>query len=540
MATVTTNATGKKKLVYKQDPDGVFRLKKLTDDDKLSTKSDKRTVDDYLNDLISCAYQVVDPNGPKAAADDVHLISEDAIPDGYEMTRMPSHEPSHELSSQAPAQAPAQPPHARQKSPGLKIDFGPGPHNTEHENERVSPITPMSPRTRHLPPGPGPGPSASANGPSAGPGPGPTAQIVERKGLHKFFQNLNTSLPIFHIPSFGLGLIIAVIITQMWPHLVYYTKIGFNYAKVGVVWGVVLGLVAWYAGVIKIQDVSSLRVFTEDLVTRITGKIKHPAGTAAVAPQHLPPAPQPHHLPPENLHEDISIRDYVDDEPSPPHHRYPDRRTQDRSRSMARVKTRQKSLSPSQSPKQSRKNTVTNVMPFKPQARTAPSASSVPINMDLESNYRSPSVPNLPTYERNHMPKLNRLHSTEPKSNYSRFVERSRKNSKHKNSGSVDSFDSSNLKYPPNPPGPLHHNAPLPQLPDEDLPFINEVRLVNHDQNQDLALEYGDHDTLAELPPQSYVGGVNRLNSTMSKKSVLGTRANYNRFLENALYLDQD
>lgn len=62
----TSIATRKKtKLVYKQDSDGVFRLKKVDDNknDNISISSDellrrRAKVDSYLNELMDCSYTV--------------------------------------------------------------------------------------------------------------------------------------------------------------------------------------------------------------------------------------------------------------------------------------------------------------------------------------------------------------------------------------------------------------------------------------------------------------------------------------------------
>lgn len=63
MATTTTKTTKKKKLVYKQDPDGVFRLKNKRRHivSKTNEVIDKKAqVDNYLNELIDCSYSLID------------------------------------------------------------------------------------------------------------------------------------------------------------------------------------------------------------------------------------------------------------------------------------------------------------------------------------------------------------------------------------------------------------------------------------------------------------------------------------------------
>ncbi|KAI5959582.1 uncharacterized protein KGF55_005226 [Candida pseudojiufengensis] len=68
----TTTTKKKKKLVYKQDSDGVFRLKKDTDNLDNTNNNDnssittneiidkKRKVDNYLNELMDCSYTIMD------------------------------------------------------------------------------------------------------------------------------------------------------------------------------------------------------------------------------------------------------------------------------------------------------------------------------------------------------------------------------------------------------------------------------------------------------------------------------------------------
>lgn len=59
----TTTKTKKKKLVYRQDPDGVFRLKKIDDNNSIKSvdlANKKKEVDNYLNELIDCSYSIVD------------------------------------------------------------------------------------------------------------------------------------------------------------------------------------------------------------------------------------------------------------------------------------------------------------------------------------------------------------------------------------------------------------------------------------------------------------------------------------------------
>ncbi|CAI5758490.1 unnamed protein product [Candida verbasci] len=65
---ITSTAKKKKKLIYRQDPDGVFRLKKIDDNDYSSTNktldkdgiiNKKENINNYLNELINCSYQII-------------------------------------------------------------------------------------------------------------------------------------------------------------------------------------------------------------------------------------------------------------------------------------------------------------------------------------------------------------------------------------------------------------------------------------------------------------------------------------------------
>ncbi|CAH6719758.1 hypothetical protein CLIB1444_02S15852 [[Candida] jaroonii] len=419
--------SGKKKLVYKQDPDGVFRLKRLNDSDKLSTKSDKRTVDDYLNDLISCAYEVVDPGAKNKEQKEV-----------------------------------ASPP---TKFPDLTVQTD--IINEMHESPNISPTDHLNVNTPKFSKGFSPGLNILTPEPES-----PVATVTTPFTMPLMTQ-INTNLNMFHIPSFLIGVILALVISRLSPQLLYYGQIFFNYAKIGVIWGIILGTIGWYGGLIKVEKFSF-----KDIMSRFKAK-----------PLEIPP------IPPQEP--DIPLMAQAYDEPM---ERSPSVEYQQRQPLPRRHtdKPRSKSITKPVSPQ---RNRSTQVLPYKPQPR------SQSLGFDDK-------------------PKLNKHHTTEPKSNYSKFVERSRK---HKPTNSFDSFDSNNLRNPQVPTHQFNHythtdgrltpplDQPLPEIPN-DLPFINEVKLVNGEED----------DEFTELPGF----GVKRSNTTMSKKSVLGTRANYNRFID--------
>lgn len=412
--------SGKKKLVYKQDPDGVFRLKKLGDSDKLSTKSDKRTVDDYLNDLITCTYQVVNPNKEETHQDDMEsLVSGDpksSIPEVVDVDVFEKLSPVKEFS------------------PGLHIGV---------DEELVKPQTPK-------------------------------LEVPVGSSLLPLGKKLISMDLIFHVPSFGIGMIVTIILARFSPWLTYCGVMVFNYLKVGILWAIILGGLAWYGGLIKVQDLRSLK----DKVMQTVKPQDSKQEPTVNEPPKVPPL--------------MAQASEVFDQFEGPLNEIPVNRKYER-------KPR-KPTSPT-----IRKNT--NIIPFKPQIRPT----TAPAFAHLEE--KSPSVPDLSAYDKPQIPKFNRTHTTEPKSNYSKFIERSRK---HRPSTSMDSFDYNRMNHGPLTPP---HDQPLPTLPDEELPFINQVKLMNNNE-----------DYVSDMPTFN----LGRLNTTGSKKSVLGTRVNYNKFIDNA------
>ncbi|EGV64196.1 hypothetical protein PSN45_003676 [Yamadazyma tenuis] len=443
MSTVTT----KKKLVYKQDPDGVFRLKKLGDDDRLSTKSDKRTVDDYLNDLISCAYEVVEPNKvqPILSEDNVSLQSPTKSvkiqpqPSETHYDAQPSYPPQSPLPEPLASSATKENLTFKDRTNGLNITFPPSP------------------------------------------------QVGTSFSFPKMPVSTLNSSKMFHIPSFGLGLVIAITISQSSTYILSYSKIAFEYAKIGLVWVLILGAIAWYTGIIKVQEWSKLRT----TLTSLTAKPSQEATSAPGTPISPTNILNHNHYFNQNQNQNQNremhshVHDYMGD--SPPQAS----RSQS---SRPRYKSR---------PSESRRNTATNIMPFKPHVRPE------------YASERSPSVPNL-SHEKSSLPKLTRFNTSDnSKTNYWRFVERSRADNEPRH---VKSFPKA---------------APLPSLPDEDLPFVNEVKLLSRKPGFD---SFNEMEQVDDLPGFD----IKRSNTSASKKSVLGTKQNYYKFLANADTLDHD
>lgn len=180
----------------------------------------------------------------------------------------------------------------------------------------------------------------------------------------------------------------------------------------------------------------------------------------------------------------------------------------------------------SASPVKSARVPLTSVTPFK----------STPSKQDS----RFQSTPELVAGEHSSPPKLNRFHTSDPKgyqnqpkkgsifslgklrrpSNNSLELTKTKTN---QSIPSVELIDSSSSRHSPIRQHYSHHDDP------EELPFINEVKLISSED------DFGNMPD--PLPP---INNINRLNSVMSKQSVLGTRANYNKFLANVHGNDGD
>lgn len=371
MATVTAS---KKKLVYKQGADGVFRLKKVDENESKSNKG----VGDYLNELIGCAYEVQPEHGDKSV--------------GF-------------------AEAP-KPPHPRHVNPTA--------NPTKRARSRRVPLPTSSTHSSD---------SAAST---------PMVDIHSRLGLR------------FHVPSFLLGAGLAGLVVGMWPVLSHYAVAFLSFAKLGVLWGIVLGGICWYCGLIKIQDASTLR-----------GVFAHLSARMRPLPVTIEADPVAYDA------EDVLS---IDSDVSP--------------EDIAAL---------SGPPQQTRRNTLTRVTPFKYSSPREKYSS----NPDLS--------------ERTSPPKLVRGATTDP-----RQFDRRNSGGPGMTRARQDLLDlvrpRTNTSFELADSGGSNRMKNLPLVSD-DLPFINEIKLMSHDD-----MEQGD---------------LRRLDTLMSKKSILGTRENYNRFVAN-------
>ncbi|CUM65437.1 uncharacterized protein PRCAT00003076001 [Priceomyces carsonii] len=395
----TTTITGKKKLVYKQDSDGVFRLKRA-DSDNDSIKS-KKGVDDYLNELVECSYKV-------------------------------QHDVEHNTAEEEPTTSFSKPIVDDQ----TQRDNSSRPKNSKIPNRES--------RQKHQ----------QSDDLSF------KTKILTLGGITDALNFKTEHMQGFSLPSFIFGFALAFVAQTFQPLLIHYAFILMNILKAGLLCGAIIGSILWYSGFLKPED---LKNFISELRERVSGTISSEQEQDDVLEQ-VP-----------NVHEEIHNLE------------------------RQRFSRRERSVSPSKG----KRNVLTRVAPFRP------------LVVRSEQKYKSTS--DLPGDNRMHMaPKLSRVQTDFR--NYTRrgssfLSDRRHSNSSGDsvgNSSSLNLLESVNKKLPPNPS----------EL--EELPFINEIKLMNSD----------DMDTLDELP--RFSNDLKRNTSIMSKKSVLGTRANYSKFLANA------
>ena len=443
MATTTTKT--KKKLVYKQDPDGVFRLKKVNGDEvpnikpkHTSNTTKKKQVDDYLNELVDCSYKLFeDP------------------PETPDVTRI-------EVSPATPISDPHDTKSTVKKRKSKQVEKNPIPE--ESLKETFPKVTTAS-ATIHQ------------------------EEPIVAASLESFLRQLKmapqetmTQIKRFHPQSFILGVASALILYRLQPLLFHYGLIALNLAKYGVLWGIVLGGAGWYLGIVNMKDM-------EQNLARLKAKISGTSGNLTGRNT--------------NATDDTpSIYDQEDLE-------YDDEEVLAPSPTKTSTGAYSKNATNPQLPPTERRNTLTSVTPFKHQQ---------------EQNYASSdfySTPDLHLHQQQKQPKLTRIQTTENKPRYQTRptpnVVQDRRRGAYTRHGL---FDSTFSRQSPDKDLPTPPDRRFSAMSTDELPFINEVKLFN---------SYEMDNTENEMKRQ---------NTTMSKKSVLGTLAKYSTFVANATYND--
>ncbi|ODV76784.1 uncharacterized protein CANTADRAFT_331558 [Suhomyces tanzawaensis NRRL Y-17324] len=393
MATVTT--TKKKKLVYKQDPDGVFRLKKVDTDEPLPHQPAPApdSTPGLLNELLDCSYQIVPP--PAEAAPAIPAVP--AVPAPAEITPEPVHHAHHSHHVHPvpePMAVPLAPQPASATDPGVSwYESGPA-----HDRRRKKSKLKQKPKSRPTLP------------------PQPPLVVPRVNWMRMAADHTSAQAKQFHPPSFVLGATTAGVLYVLRAALTHYALVVFDILKFAILWGVLLVVICWWTGLIKPQDTERI----SDALTRMKLRMVTDAIPAVPIPR-----PQPE-----------------------------------------------------------RRNTLTKVTPFKFQPK----------------NERHQSTPDLHQHAKpaQPQPKLTRIHTTGLRTSPQKTSPAKVSPRKARN-GSIDT-SASHKRLPPYPKEA------------EELPFINEVKLVS-DQASEFLLED------AHAPPAvASHGAPKRLNTYSSKQ----------------------
>lgn len=440
MSSTATTTSGKRKLVYKQDPDGVFRLKKA---EAASTASSILSADDVKesDELCDLSYKF------RSSPDPVPY--EPGPPRVRDMVEAPKQPKLKRKKRQQQQQQQQQQPSSYDNLLDLIAD-----------SEKILNSLKRPDKAETQPP------KLELK----------TAAPVPQSKVWNFFPNFShqisfpTSIMDPRIASYIAGIVTALLVQRMAPTLSYYGIVLLNLLKLAVIAGIVVGVVCWYAGFINVSN-QFIVGFLDKLKSKLSGEEPTPpAATRTLSDDEEDVV--------SDAGSDVSWPevDSEEEEVAPEEQLKP--------------RTRARSESPV---KASRRSNFTNVTPFvaPPRRHTNPII--------------TPAVGYLKAKQ------LERRHSEVP-----------HLGRRESNASSIESRHSNPRRHaePPSPVLKLHKK--LPAFPNEDLPLVNEIKVSR------LHLDVDD-DSISDLMSHN----INRQNSVMSKNSVLGTRANYDRFLAN-------
>lgn len=456
MATSTATSS-KKKLVYKQDLDGVFRLKKVDDSASDNSSIDtheyplrKQKADDYFNELVDCSYTI---------------DGESATPTGVQSSfaRPRSHTTSNEIMTQLGNGKQTEKPHF-DKARANSLPTTTTTHSYTSETST----------------------SYSGNQSSR------SKQLAKGMSLLKRDSREFKSL---HVPSFALGVIVTALVATFKEQLARFT-VGLVISGVAVMLLLVCGIAtAIHLGLIKQEDIKVLGMF----------------GT------FLQESPDSSDVSSNGYRKRDDVSDIIQ------HY------TGDNGRRKSR-----ESLTPSlgsgdtHSPKMKHRKSNINVRPYMFDRATAESS-----RLSLEDQ-----IPH-------HQVKQN---YTLGNSNSPRHTPDS--HDPLRSSPSLNRINTDSKQPPKNrrklssPPYPVHtprrprfdsvetatSTKKLPVLPSDELPFINEVKLI--DSLEQSPYQRCENDHVSSMPLNNYF---DRRGSSSPERqhSILGTTANYEKFIAN-------
>lgn len=569
-ATVTsgsrTGPSGKRKVVYRQDPDGVFRMKKeFTDATSIASSSHKpeqnqsglEALNNDKDELIDLSYKFVPVPKPAPAP----------APAPADPAPEPAAHRAVSPCSPGPV-APAAVDPTRPSSAGSSAEREPGAKfpNQETESHHRPKTKKNKSKTKHKPKSTKRHSSSTSVETQQALEPPPTiTPESEAEFAHKlaealesatesdlesdfeknhpevqpeiivkptFWNRLRLKMPAnrFDPPkslsdqriiSYGLGILSAFILQRLSPILGHYALILFDLLKIMILLGIVVGGVCWYAGLIKLSDNVYISNFMDKVRAKINGESpKQKEAPASDLMEYDSDEESDVSWPGASDDDDDSEEEEIEEQPvakpivepkpvAPSNISLPPPTASSSAAS---------TVPPPSPPKSKRRESLTRVTPF-----VAP-----PLHHRANTTQPNSTKTNFPQLNRNHTTEAyQRRHSkTEPpRRDLAHSLELGGRPAGRRRTGSHS---------------PVRRTSPHKKLPPqpEDLPLVNEIKLYRDDHSLDgLGVSYEDDDFDTALNYNNDLHSnrhVNRLNSTMSKKSVLGTRANYETFLANA------
>ncbi|KAI5950095.1 hypothetical protein KGF57_004441 [Candida theae] len=484
MATSTT-ITKKKKLVYKQDSDGVFRLKKVDDGSRSDNSSidtidylrRKDKVDKYLNELMDCSYTI---------------DGEPATPHGAQstVTRPRAKTTPHQINTNS------QLGNCKQTE---KISDKP---HIDKARAYSSPITTTTttatsshfslPSTRH---------SMESY---------TSQQLSQDTNWMAHLSDNQYEFKSFHIPSFALGVILTVIAAVFKEQLTRFTLGLAVFGIVLVLLAICAVAAAVYSGLIKQEDINVLNLFSKNLQD----------------------SPQPPDVTNEYRKRD-DISDIIQ--------HYTERNGRRKSRD---------SLTPSlggdtrqSSPSAKGRRSVINVRPYISDRTAVNSSSSLLNNNNNNNNNNNSSSSNHNKTQRQIKPNYTLENSSSPQLNndshdplhnlpaLSRVNTDPTQFTRNKRKSSFPPYPVDTVRRPRlDSAQTLTSVKNLPSLPSDELPFINEVKLIDtFEQQARYDSQYAD--SIASSSTNDRRAG--RDSSLTRQRSILGTTANYEKFIAN-------
>lgn len=552
-STVTTQSapasSGKRKLVYKQDPDGVFRLKKVMSDATSSalsilTKDDSTKITPLLqpgDELCDLSYKIVDTSHnhdhihDQVIEHDNHSIVSSTSSSSSSFSQLPNRDQTNNNKKQA-----------KPKKKKIKTNKSHSIKDTDSIQGSELAFPPVSP----IPEEPFIQDQPQLDPPvTITPEISNSEQSIPQESNNEDIKNSPLTkvfnfLPISKIKApfsidlskpnsmtdqrvvfFISGLFTALLLQKLAPTISYYAIIFLNLLKLSVLSGIVVGGICWYAGLIKLSNHAYLNDLFYNVKAKITGEpIPKPVSVPASAKTGTKSRASPRQVYDEEDDDDSDIDSDVswpgmdnessDEEVEEDENDYTQQPIFKPKIASPRSQIPEPRTRSSSPPKTTRKNTLSTIVPF-----VAP-----PRKMHSTHNIPQPSSKSIHQQQ----PKLSRIHTLEPllRRDPNFNIDYDRRGS----SATIDMAKGTVKNQDLRGHSPIRQISPHKKLPpnpgfSEDLPLINEIKLLRKEQAK-------DDDNLSELI--SNFGDVKRLNTTMSKNSVLGTRANYDKFLANA------